>query len=207
MITADRTQPVPESDVAAAFPSVQATSWSQRHPIMAGLWTGVSYGLLGLVLLLATALILVPKIAGGVPLTILSGSMEPNLPVGSLAVVLPVEPDDVRIGDIVSYLPDPGDPTAISHRVVAIDIHGDGSRVFTVKGDANSAADAPVQAYQIRAKVWYAVPGLGYLNSAVNGQQKSIAVYLVAAAFFGWAISLWWRAGRDRRRTTRQAEH
>lgn len=170
-----------------------------RHPVLSGLWTGFTYGLLGLVLLLAAVVIVVPKLLGGIPLTILSGSMEPNLPVGSLAVVLPVEPEDVRLGDIVTYLPNPDDPTAISHRVIAIDNHQDGTRTFTVQGDANATADDPVQEYQVRGRVAYAVPWLGYVNSAVNGDQKSVAVYVVAGAFFLWAISLWWRAWRRRR--------
>ncbi|MFI2105162.1 signal peptidase I [Isoptericola sp. NPDC019693] len=157
--------------------------------------------MLGLVILLAAAVIVVPKVLGGIPLTILSGSMEPNLPVGSLAVVLPVEPEDVRVGDIVTYLPNPDDPTAISHRVTAIDNHQDGTRTFTVQGDANATEDDPVQEYQVRGRVAYAVPWLGSVNSAVNGDHKSVAVYAVAGAFFLWAVSLWWRAWRGRRRT------
>jgi signal peptidase len=167
--------------------------------VLSGLWTGVTYGLLGLVLLLAGLLIVVPRLAGGVPLTILSGSMEPNLPVGSLAVVVPVEPEDVRIGQIITYLPNPDDPTAITHRVTGITHRADGGLTFTVQGDANSAADAPVQDYQVRGRVLYAVPWLGHLNSAVNGDERSVAVYVVAGAFFLWAISLWWRAWRRRR--------
>lgn len=170
-----------------------------RHPVLSGLWTGFTYGLLGLVLLLAALVIVVPKVVGGVPLTILSGSMEPNLPIGTLAVVKPVEPADVRIGDIVTYLPNPDDPTAISHRVIAIDNHQDGTRTFTVQGDANDAPDDPVAERQVRAKVWYAVPWLGYVNSAVNGEHRTTGVYVVAGVFLLWAVSLWWRAWRGRR--------
>jgi len=170
------------------------TAGPGRHPVLSGLWAGATYGLLALVLLLAGLLIVVPRLAGGVPLTILSGSMEPSLPVGSLAVVVPVEPEDVRIGQIVTYLPNPDDPTAITHRVTGVTHRPDGGLAFTVQGDANAAADAPVQDYQVRGRVLYAVPWLGYLNSAVNGDERSVAVYVVAGAFFLWALSLWWRA-------------
>jgi signal peptidase len=173
-----------------------------RHPVLSGLWTGLTFGLLGLVLLLAALVILVPKLAGGVPLTVLSGSMEPNLPVGSLAVVMPVEPEDVRVGDIVTYLPNPDDPTAITHRVTAVDHHPDGTRSFVMQGDANSTPDDLVADYQVRATVWYAVPWLGHLNTAVNGEHRHVGVYVVAGAFFLWAASLWWRAWRERRRAT-----
>lgn len=168
--------------------------------MLSGLWTGITYGVLALVLLLAALVIVVPRLVGGVPLTILSGSMEPNLPVGSLAVVRPVDPGEIRLGDIVTYLPNPEDPTAVTHRVVGIDTHQDGTRTFTLQGDANASPDDPVQEHQVRGTVSYAVPWLGHVNSAVNGEQRAVAVYVVAGALFLWAISLWWRAWRRRTR-------
>ncbi|MCA5892129.1 signal peptidase I [Isoptericola sp. NEAU-Y5] len=173
-----------------------------RHPVLSGLWTGFTYGLLSLVLLLAALVIVVPQVVGGVPLTILTGSMEPNLPIGSLAVVRPVEPADVRIGDVVTYLPNPDDPTAVTHRVTGIDVHQDGTRTFTLQGDANTAPDDPVAEHQVRGTVWYAVPGLGYVNTAVNGEHRTVVVYVVAGAFLLWAATLWWRAWRARRHRT-----
>lgn len=169
------------------------------HPILRGIRLGVGYGILALTLLLATVVIIVPKLSGGIPLTILSGSMEPTLPVGSLAVVTPIEPDDVQVDDIITYLPNPDDPTAITHRVTAIDHHADGTRTFTTQGDANDAPDAPVQEQQVRAVVWYAVPLLGYVNTVVNGTGAAWPVYVVAGAFFLWALVLWTRAIRNRR--------
>jgi signal peptidase len=171
----------------------------RKHPVLSGLWQGATYGLLAFVLVMATLLIIVPKVAGGVPLTILSSSMEPNLPVGSLAVVVPVEPEDVRIGQVVTYLPNPDDPTAITHRVTGITHRSDGGLTFTFQGDNNSSPDDPVQDYQVRAKVLYAVPWLGHLNNAVNGENKHVAIYVVAGGMFVWAGSLWWRAARNRR--------
>jgi signal peptidase len=170
-----------------------------KHPVLSGLWTGLTYGLLALVLAMAALLIVVPKVAGGIPLTILSGSMEPNLPVGSLAVVVPVQPEDVRIGQVVTYLPNPDDPTPITHRVTGITHRADGGLTFTFQGDANSAPDKPVQDYQVRAKVLYAVPWLGHLNNTVNGADKHIGLYVVAGGMFLWAGSLYWRAARARK--------
>lgn len=175
-----------------------------RRPVLSGLWTGFTYGLFGLVLLLAAVVILVPRFAGGVPLTILSSSMEPTLPVGSLAVVLPIEPQEVQVGDVITYLPNPDDPTAITHRVVGINQHADGGRSFTLKGDNNSAPDPLVRDYQIRAKVWYSVPLLGYVSLAFNGDQRSPIVLGLAGLFFVWALRIWWRAWRDRRETRRR---
>lgn len=184
-------------------PAPEAVGRTRLREALAGLWTGFSYGFFGLVLLLAAVVILVPRLAGGIPLTVLTNSMEPTLPVGSLAVVLPIEPEDVRLGDVVTYLPNPDDPTAVTHRVIGINHHDDGTRTFTFKGDNNTEADAPVRDYQVRAKVWYSVPLLGHLSLAVNGAHRSPVVLAVASVFFVWAARIWWRAGRDRREARR----
>ncbi|MBF0689367.1 MAG: signal peptidase I [Cellulomonas sp.] len=160
---------------------------------------GLGYGVLGVVLLVAAVTILVPRFAGAVPLTVLSGSMEPTLPVGSLVVVRPVDPADVRIGDVITYLPNPEDPTAITHRVTGITHRTDGGVTFTTQGDANDAPDLPVQDFQVRARVWYVVHHLGHVNSAVNVEDRHVGVVLVAGGFFVWAASLWYRSGRSRR--------
>jgi len=160
---------------------------------------GLGYGVLAVVLLLAAVTILVPRFTGSVPLTVLSGSMEPTLPVGSLVVVRPVEAADVRIGDVVTYLPNPDDPTAVTHRVTGITHRTDGGRTFTLQGDANDAPDLPVQDHQVRARVWYVVHHLGHLNSAVNVDDRHLGVYVVAGGFFVWAVDLWRRTWRDRR--------
>lgn len=200
-INADHTAGTAEPSGPSSAPGSPPAPENQpvRHAVLSGIWSGITYGLLGLTLLLAAIVIVVPMVAGAVPLTILSGSMEPTMPVGSLAVVRPVETDDVRIGDIITYLPNPNDPTAITHRVIAIDNNQDGTRTFTTQGDANSTPDDPVQDFQVRGEVWYTIPWLGYVNTAVNGQERTVAVYVVAGVFFLWAGTLWWRAWRRRR--------
>lgn len=191
--------PAPAQDGEVADGAARPAAPHVRRPVLTGLWAGITHGVLGLTVLLAAVVVVVPAVVGGIPLTILSGSMEPNLPAGSLAVVRPVDPDDVRIGDIVTYLPNPEDPTAVTHRVVAVDHHQDGTRSFTLQGDANTTPDDPVQELQVRGRVWYAVPWLGHVNSVVNGEQRTLAVSLVAGALFLWAVTLWVRAWRGRR--------
>lgn len=50
---------------------------------------GLAYGTLLLAALVTFLSIVLPMILGAVPLTVLSSSMEPSLPLGSLAVVRP----------------------------------------------------------------------------------------------------------------------
>lgn len=173
---------------------------SRARVVARSVRVGLGHGLLAVVLLLAAVTVVVPRVAGAVPLTVLSGSMEPALPVGSLVVVRPVDPADVRIGDVITFLPHPDDPTVVTHRVTGITHRTDGGRTFTTQGDANPAADAPVHDHQVRARVWYVVHHLGHLSTALNAAERHVAVYAVAGGFFVWAGSLWVGAWRDRRR-------
>ncbi|PZE56830.1 signal peptidase I [Curtobacterium sp. MCLR17_044] len=134
---------------------------------------GLSTGLLLLVAALAVVLIVVPKATGSMPLTVLTQSMEPTLPPGTLLVVRPTPIDNIRVGDVVTYQIVSGQPAVVSHRVVSVSSSSNGERTFVLKGDNNAEADpAPVTAVQIRGVVWYSVPEIGIVNQVVNGSRS-----------------------------------
>jgi signal peptidase len=134
---------------------------------------GLSTGLLLIVAALAVVLIVVPKATGSTPLTVLTQSMEPTLPPGTLLVVRPTAVEDIQVGDVVTYQIVSGQPAVISHRVVSVSSSSTGERTFVLKGDNNAKADpAPVTAAQIRGVVWYSVPDIGVVNQLVNGSRS-----------------------------------
>ncbi|WP_374007881.1 signal peptidase I [Leifsonia sp. LS-T14] len=150
------------------------TAPTKTKSVLEYLGLGLSAGLLGLVILVALAAIVVPKVAGATPATILTSSMEPTLPPGTLVIVKPVPVHQIRIGDVMTYQIRSGDPAVVSHRVVAITRSTTGGLTFTTKGDNNAEADiAPVIPAQVRGVVWYSVPLLGYVNSALDHGQRS----------------------------------
>jgi signal peptidase len=149
---------------------------------------GLSTGLLVLVVAVAVAAIAVPKVTGSVPLTVLTGSMEPGLPPGTLIIVRPVDPADLRIGDVATYQIRSGEPDVVTHRITSISTTTSGDRTFTFQGDNNPSADAEqVQAGQVQGKVWYSLPFLGLINSAI-GTNRSWLVPAVAAVLLGYAV-------------------
>ena len=79
---------------------------------------------LAVVILLVLALIVVPRVSGGVRSTVLSGSMRPTVPEGSVVVVRDVAADDLRVGDVITYQLRSGDPTLVTHRIVGITVDG-----------------------------------------------------------------------------------
>lgn len=116
---------------------------------------GVSAGLLAFVVLIGVMAIVVPAATGSTAMTVLTSSMRPSLPPGTLVIVKPIEANDIRIGMPITYQVESGKAVFITHRVTSIMSTSDGQRTFITKGDANGAADQqPVQPEQIRGEVW-----------------------------------------------------
>lgn len=148
---------------------------------------GLSAGLLAFLLMLGALVVAIPAVAGAQPMTILTSSMEPTYPPGTLIIVRPLDEAAIRIGDAVTYQLESGRPEVVTHRVTAIATGPDG-RTFTTQGDNNPTADAtPVMPVQVRGVVWYSVPFIGYANTLVNGDNRAWIVPVFAVALFGYA--------------------
>ena len=133
----------------------------------------VTTALLVLVLALAGALVGV-RLFGVAPYTVLSGSMEPTYPVGSLIYVREVDVSTLKVGDPITYVIEGG--TVVTHRIVGIiPDHGqDGSTGFKTKGDNNRIEDGePVNAKNILGKPIFHIPILGYLAYFVQNPPGS----------------------------------
>lgn len=132
------------------------------------------------VLLIALAGVLVMRFVFDMEFkAVLTGSMEPELPVGSLLVIKPVSYGEINIGDDITYVSDKN-LTLVTHRVVAKD---DGTREITTKGLANNMPDAPTIYENVVGKVIFHIPVVGYLviwTSTLRG--KIIAFIIIAAA-------------------------
>ena len=90
------------------------------------------------------------------------GSMEPAIHLGSLVVIQPIDPQDVGVGDIITYAPTTDTSIMITHRVVEV-IDGEYGLMFLTKGDANEDPDAyGVPAQNVVGRVWMSVPYVGY---------------------------------------------
>lgn len=157
------------------------------------------FTILGVVALLCAA-VLVPRVAGATPYTVLTGSMEPGMPPGTLVVVKPVDADDIGIGDVVTYQLESGKTTIVTHRVVGVAFDKDGDRIFQTQGDANSTPDAdPVMPVQIRGERWYSVPYLGRVSTLVSGSERSFLTGVVVVILMGYAATMFVSAARERR--------
>ena len=178
----------------------------RRHPVLNAISMGLSAGFLAFILLLAVLVIVLPLVVGGSPLTVLTSSMEPKLPPGTLVVVKPTPVSDIRIGDVITYQLYSGQPEVVTHRVIERVSSSDGTVSFITKGDANGVPDAnPVREVQVRGTVWYSIPWLGWVNTWLTGERRAIVVPIAAGLLFAYAGWMVFSGLRDRARKRRAA--
>jgi signal peptidase len=162
--------------------------------------------ILGLAAIISIA-VLVPRIAGATPYVILTGSMRPTLPPGTLVVVKPVDVTALRVGDVVTYQLESGEPAVVTHRVTGIATNLRGETRFITQGDANNAADPdPILPVQIKGKLWYSAPYLGHVNQALTGNQRQVATYGVAGLLLLYAAYMFIGPSRGRRKKHKSSE-
>lgn len=110
------------------------------------------------------------------PYVIISGSMEPELPVGSVCLV-DCQNKEPEAGDIISYK---AKDTIITHRVIE---KTDGG--YITKGDSNSVADPGiVKPKQIFGTVICSIPQVGYAVMFMR-TLKGIVLIAIGAVCFG----------------------
>lgn len=110
---------------------------------------------------------------------VLTGSMDPAMPIGTLVISTATDAANLRTGDVITFHRPDGGNVPVTHRIVAIEKTPEGTR-FATKGDANQLADPwRVPADSNPALVRISVPVLGNL---VRLLQNPIVRLLVIAA-------------------------
>ena len=125
------------------------------------------------------------RLVGLRPMCVLSGSMEPTYHTGSLIYVKPCAPEDVQVGDAITFVLNE-DLDVVTHRVISIDAENEH---FYTQGDANDAPDgAPVYFKNLIGRPVFTIPYLGYVSHWVSNPPGmylaiAIAIVLIVLAF------------------------
>jgi signal peptidase len=124
---------------------------------------------------------LVP-LTGNDVLVIGGPSMEPSIPIGSAAVIEPVDPRALRSGDVVSVRA-MGTGALVTHRVTRL-VEDSAGLLLETKGDANPLPDPDlVPAGGVVGRVAWSLPLVGYLMTLLS-------LPLGVALFIGIACTL-----------------
>ncbi len=175
---------------------------SRQKPALHALWSGISTGISLLVVALALLIVGVPAAVGGIPLTVLSGSMRPTYQPGDLVVIKPKDPQEIRIGEVITFQVKSGESELITHRVIERQSATDGTVSFVTQGDANNAPDEnAIRDVQIHGTVWYRIPMLGWVNNLINGETRRWLIPTVAGilglyALWNFGAALYQRSRR-----------
>lgn len=172
-------------------------------PWIARIGRGLGVVLLALAVLAVMVLIVAPRATGSQSYSVLTSSMAPKYAPGTFLVVRPEPFADLRVGDVVTYQIKPGEPAVVTHRIVGIGFLQNGEKTLTTKGDNNSIADPePVRAVQVRGKLLYAVPYVGYVANAVGQGDRAQWLFLGAVSMIAYGGFTIIRGARASRRDT-----
>ncbi len=121
-----------------------------------------------------------PIIAGVRSFVVLTGSMQPTLPVGSIIYVK--QAADYKVNDIVAFSNKTGQ--TVTHRVIEVVNKPEGV-FYKVKGDANNTADSDlVEAKTLIGKAFFVVPFLFKLVQVLRTLPGFLGLVIFPAVVF-----------------------
>ncbi|MWV58889.1 signal peptidase I [Rathayibacter sp. VKM Ac-2754] len=165
----------------------------------------------GLVALVGVAVFVLSALGVVRLVPVLSNSMAPDMPVGSLAITLPAAPTEIRAGDVIVFT-DPDVPERrVIHRITfvypedeAATLRGrePGELALTTKGDNNPTADPWIVTIADQ-RIWReqtSVPLLGWPSIALAQPEARFAFFAVggAAVVGGVLLAIWRRPAEVR---------
>lgn len=137
--------------------------------------------MVALVVLLAVALVGV-RLVGIQVFTVLSGSMEPAYPVGSLIYVKQVSHQELAAGDVITFLL--AEDIVTTHRIVEVvtDENDPSTLLYRTKGDANTTVDGNLVHYKnVLGSPVLTIPYLGYFADYIQRPPGSYLALSVGA--------------------------
>ncbi|MHB8104658.1 MAG: signal peptidase I [Dehalococcoidales bacterium] len=150
-----------------------------------------------LIFLTAACIVAFLAVRGSMPfIPIYGSSMEPTLTSGSLLFINPIEPKDVKVGDIIVYTVPPmvrdyyNYPPTVAHRVIKI--AQSPTLGFRTQGDNTGEDPFTIRPEDIRGTVGSQIPYLGLPLLFFQSQQglifAIIALLLLAIFLYGGEI-------------------
>ena len=137
------------------------------------------------IIVLMGGIFFIPKVLGYKPYNVLTGSMEPTYPVGSLIYVKKVAADTLKIGDVITM---ENGGTPITHRIIDID---SGQQLVYTQGDANQTADGATPFDEIKGKVAAIhFPFMGKIFQTMqSGNGRKVFIIAIIAFLFLWFVT------------------
>lgn len=117
--------------------------------------------------------------------TVASGSMAPQFNVGDVLIAKETAPEDIKVGDSLTYLGNSGTFTGkvVTHEVTRIEKTDSGEYIFHTKGKANLIEDPPVYQKQVYGVIIWNPKILSFIYKIV-GTQYGLFIFVVLPIFY-----------------------
>lgn len=130
-----------------------------------------------LVLICYLAFIIIQRVSGNQSVfgyrlfSVATGSMVPDYNIDDVLAIKDVNPDELQVGDDITYLGNKQDVNGriVTHRIISIE-EKNGKKEYVTKGINNSVEDPTIEANQIYGKVIGKVPIITEINHIVKNQ-------------------------------------
>ena len=138
--------------------------------------------------------------------TVLTGSMEPKYNVGDVLFSKSIDPDEIQVGDAISYLGKSGDvkDKVVTHEVIEIENDENGEKIFHTKGIANIIEDPIVHADQIYGKVIHKSTILSFISKTIRTPVGLIVLIIIPVFYIIGSEMLTGLLSREEKRRNRE---
>lgn len=131
----------------------------------------------------------VPSVFGYKPFMVLSGSMETEIRRGDLIITKTVDPENLKIDDVIAFRDAQG--TITTHRIIDIVVENN-ETFFITKGDNNNVQDRNLVEYKDVEGIYVGrIPGIGSIMKSLTEPTTIIFLVLGITIIFvvGFSIS------------------
>ena len=123
--------------------------------------------------------------------TVLTGSMSPTYNVGDMIFVQLKGPENINVGDVITFNPSQDSDAYLTHRVTEklVDYQGTGVTCFKTQGDANNSEDSfLIDSSRVIGTVNFGIPWLGYVVRFVQLRWYIVLPIVIMVAVFFYLL-------------------
>ena len=141
--------------------------------------------------------------------TVLTGSMEPKYNVGDVLFAKEIDPNDIQVGDAISYLGKSGDvkDKVVTHEVVEIETSENGEKLFHTKGIANIIEDPIVYEDQIYGKIIHKSTILSFISKTIRTPIGLVILIIIPVFYIIGSEMLSALLSREEKRRNRESNY
>lgn len=152
--------------------------------------------IIAIFLLLVLSVILFQKVTdnnitiGGIRIfNVASGSMYPEYEIGDIIIINETTPDEINIGDNITYLGETGnfDKIIVTHKVIE-KREENGEHYFITKGVSNDLADPEITFSQVYGKVIYKTVILSYISKLMSNAVAYFVIFTIISLYASFQI-------------------